>query len=176
MNKKRLSSILLLLVCVFEVFSVDVASVPVEFTADQGWNVGISRNMVSSTIKPEESFVNNTVNFTPSSDFKSYSTGIFYIYLQSFTADPLTVSINASVLSNNNGSTISYTNSGSNTKDFKESGYKGVIFKTDTISKPTTYNIALNLSIPVGALDNNNQVPSGKYTGKIEVTVSSNGG
>lgn len=176
MIKKRLSFILLLLVCVFEVFSVDVASVPVEFTSDKGWNVGISRNMVSSTIKPEESFVNNTVNFTPSSDFKNYSTGTFYIYLQSFTAAPLTVSIEASDLSNNNGSTISYTNSGSNTKDFEGSGDDGVIFSTAKIEKPTTYNIALNLSIPVDALDNNNQVPSGKYTGTIKVTVSSNGG
>lgn len=176
MIKKRLSFILLLLVCVFEVFSVDVASVPVEFTSDKGWNVGISRNMVSSTIKPEESFVNNTVNFTPSSDFKNYSTGTFYIYLQSFTAAPLTVSIKTSDLSNDKGDTISYTNSGSNTKDFKKSGYEGNIFKTGTISKPTTYNIALNLSIPVGALDNSNQVPSGEYSGTITVTVSSNGG
>lgn len=147
------------------------ASIPVEFTAEERVNVGISKNMVIGTLKPETDYTE--IHFTPSTDFLSYTTGTFYIYIQSFTPKPLTVYIKAPSLVNETSSTsVEYTNNGSNTKEFEKSSNESIkILTTEGINEPTTYNLALNLNIPI---NEETMFADDKYTQTVTVTVEWN--
>lgn len=184
--KKKL--IIVLLLSFFEISTLLgvsnlVASIPVEFTAGISYNIGLSKNMVSGTIKPGvDSFYDTatkiyTVPFSPSSDFQYYTTGTFYIYFQSFVTSKVTIKVVPNLLeckkTDGTTSSLGYKNTGSNTKNFTVSAdnigdtvtlYE--IAKRDANSLPTVYNMALNLNIPVSDVKE-----EGTYTGEIKVIV-----
>ena len=153
----------------------DAPSTRVEFTVGLTHNIGFSsRDFSGSTIKPSEEYeiTGDTIAFDNiSEDFMSYTTDIFYFYLQVFTTEPVKAVIGSHpALSSTGASSVHYTNLG-------YSGYSGSAMTTEAVlvdetgvdtTIPRPYFRALQFSVPVSSVTGNN-----KYTSSLMVTVSS---
>lgn len=170
--KKILLLIIIIIFVLFSLFAEIKARVPVGFTSGMTHNIGFSTSRVSGSMKPDTDLgtADNPVTFSVSSDFSSYTTGPFYMYLQLFTTYPVRVKIsNATPLKNKTNDGIGYTNSGSNTS----TAFSGV--DADKIeplleeepgkyTMPRTYNFEFNFSVPVEAIKSTSE-----YTGTITI-------
>ena len=136
------------------VFSIDVASIPVEFTSDKTHNIGFSYSLVSGSIEPSNVLEN--IEFVVSNDFQNYSTGPFYLFLQVFTPYRLKISIEATPLTSGT-ETLGYLNSASgsssNFGEVSANGFtKNILFEepdSANLKYPRTYNIEFNLNVPI---------------------------
>lgn len=175
--KKILLFIIIIIFVSFSLFADIKARVPVGFTSGKTHNIGFSTSRVSGSMEPDTKL--ETVTFSVSSDFSSYTTGPFYMYLQLFTVDPVKVSMKATMLSDG-VNYIGYTNSGSNTSDFRgvdaESDQKdiGLFTEPDPTSDsgytmPRTYNFEFNFSVPVEAIKSTSEY-KGTITIGLEMT------
>lgn len=179
--KKILLLIIIIIFVSFSLFAEIKARVPVGFTSGKTHNIGFSTSRVSGSMKPDTDLgtADNPVTFSVSSDFSSYTTGPFYMYLQLFTTYPVSVKIsNATPLKNKTNDGIGYTNSGSNTStDFSgvdaESDQKDIELFTEPdptsdsgYTMPRTYNFEFNFSVPVEAIKSTSE-----YTGTITIAL-----
>lgn len=168
--KKILLLIIIIIFVSFSLLAEIKARVPVGFTSGRTHNIGFSTSRVSGSMEPDTKL--ETVTFSVSSDFSSYTTGPFYMYLQLFTTYPVRVKISkATPLLINKTNGIGYTNSGSNTSSFKRveassDSEKISLFEESKISytMPRTYNFEFNFSVPVEAIKSTSE-----YTGTITI-------
>ena len=175
MMKKILLFIIIIIFVSFSLFAEIKARVPVGFTSGRTHNIGFSTSRVSGSMEPDTKL--ETVTFSVSSDFSSYTTGPFYMYLQLFTVEPVKVSMEATMLSDG-VNYIGYTNSGSNTStDFSgvdaESDQKDIELFTEPkptsgsgYTMPRTYNFEFNFSVPVEAIKSTSE-----YKGTISIKL-----
>lgn len=174
--KRIITLLALILFFTSFLFSVEVATIPVEFTAGITHNIGFSKSMVSGSIDPGSAI--DSVEFTVSSDFTNYTTGIFYMYLQLFTDSAVSVYIASNplkevVADGQSGTAIGFSNTGSNTSSrfgsIKATGFsRDLLFEeanADT-SYPRTYNFEFNLTVPI-----NNVVVGSSYSGVITISL-----
>lgn len=175
MMKKILLFIIIIIFVSFSLLAEIKARVPVGFTSGRTHNIGFSTSRVSGSMEPDTKL--ETVTFSVSSDFSSYTTGPFYMYLQLFTVEPVKVSMEATMLSDG-VNYIGYTNSGSNTlPDFRgvdaESDQKDIELFTEPnptsgsgYTMPRTYNFEFNFSVPVEAIKSTSE-----YKGTISIKL-----
>ncbi len=168
--KKILLFIIIIIFVSFSLFADIKARVPVGFTSGRTHNIGFSTSRVSGSMEPDTEL--ETVTFSVSSDFSSYTTGPFYMYLQLFTTYPVRVKISKATPLRNKTNMIGYTNSGSNTSSFK-----GVGASSESVEKffeesetsyemPRTYNFEFNFFVPVEAIKSTSE-----YTGTITIAL-----
>ena len=168
--KKILLFIIIIIFVSFSLFAEIKARVPVGFTSGKTHNIGFSTSRVSGSMEPDTKL--ETVTFSVSSDFSSYTTGPFYMYLQLFTTYPVRVKISKATPLKNETNEIGYTNSGSNTSSFE-----GVGASSESVEKffeesetsykmPRTYNFEFNFSVPVEAIKSTSE-----YTGTITIAL-----
>lgn len=175
MMKKILLFIIIIIFVSFSLLAEIKARVPVGFTSGRTHNIGFSTSRVSGSMEPDTKL--ETVTFSVSSDFSSYTTGPFYMYLQLFTVKPVEVSImEATRLFGGDNNYIGYTNSGSNTStDFSgvdaESDQKDIGLFTEPkptsgsgYTMPRMYNFEFNFSVPVDDIKSTSE-----YTGTIKI-------
>ena len=168
MMKKILLFIIIIIFVSFSLLAEIKARVPVGFTSGRTHNIGFSTSRVSGSMEPDTKL--ETVTFSVSSDFSSYTTGPFYMYLQLFTTYPVRVKIsNATPLKNKTNDEIGYTNSGSNTSTafsgVDADKIKPLLEETEKkYTMPRTYNFEFNFSVPVEAIKSTSE-----YTGTIKI-------
>ena len=153
-----------------------VDQVSVEFTVDRTHNVGFSSiDIGTSTIEPADEFklTGSTIEFDKvSDDFRSYTTGPFYFYLQLFTTDKVRAVITAHPALN---STLHYTNSGYSGFTGSAMSGEAVLVAESEIADvntdiPRPYCRMLELNVPVSSVE-----PNTDYTSYITVTISVDG-
>lgn len=155
-----------------EMVVYDAPSTRVEFTVGLTHNIGFSsRDFSGSTIKPSEEYeiTGDTIAFDNiSEDFMSYTTDIFYFYLQVFTTDPVKAVVSSHPALSSSSGSVHYTNLG-------YSRYSGSAMTTEAVlvdeigvdtSVPRPYFRALQFSVPVDAVTNT------RYSSSLTVTVS----
>ena len=168
--KKILLLIIIIIFVSFSLLAEIKARVPVGFTSGKTHNIGFSTSRVSGSMEPDTKL--ETVTFSVSSDFSSYTTGPFYMYLQLFTTYPVRVKISKATPLKNETNEIGYTNSGSNTSSFEgcgassESVEKFFEESETSYEMPRTYNFEFNFSVPVEAIKSTSE-----YTGTITIAL-----
>ena len=168
MMKKILLFIIIIIFVSFSLLAEIKARVPVGFTSGRTHNIGFSTSRVSGSMEPDTKL--KTVTFSVSSDFSSYTTGPFYMYLQLFTVEPVKVSMEATML-NDGVNYIGYTNSGSNTSaafsgvdEVNQNNIELFTESEESYTMPRTYNFEFNFSVPVEAIKSTSD-----YTGTITI-------
>ena len=170
--KKILLFIIIIIFVSFSLFAEIKARVPVGFTSGMTHNIGFSTSRVSGSMKPDTDLgtADNPVTFSVSSDFSSYTTGPFYMYLQLFTVEPVKVSIVKATRLSDGSDYIGYTNSGSNTSTafsgVDDDNIKPLLEETGTYDMPRTYNFEFNFSVPVEAIKSTSE-----YKGTISIKL-----
>ena len=157
---RRILVSIYMFVFTISLFAVEVASIPVEFTAGRTHNIGFSESMLSSTIAPESSL--ESVSFSVDSDFLYYSTGPFYMYLQLFTPYRVRVYIEATALTGDNVSSLGYENIGNTSLNFgtvdASDGFKKSVLYEEQPSEqgeekqPRTHNFEFSLRLPISEI------------------------
>ena len=172
--KKILLFIIIIIFVSFSLLAEIKARVPVGFTSGRTHNIGFSTSRVSGSMEPDTKL--ETVTFSVSSDFSSYTTGPFYMYLQLFTVEPVEISIEKATRLSDGSDYIGYTNSGSNTSSFKrvEASSESVekfFEESETSYKiPRTYNFEFNFSVPVDDIKSTSE-----YKGTITIGLETIG-
>lgn len=173
--KKILLFIIIIIFVSFSLLAEIKARVPVGFTSGRTHNIGFSTSRVSGSMEPDTKL--ETVTFSVSSDFSSYTTGPFYMYLQLFTVEPVEISIEKATRLSDGSDYIGYTNSGSNTSSFKrveassDSGETSLFKESEEDYRmPRMYNFEFNFSVPVDDIKSTSE-----YKGTITIGLETIG-
>ena len=178
-RRHRIAAFLLCIVLSAGIFAADddnVFSIPVTFSANTGVNVGFSRKYVDTVVK--ETATLPEIPFVIDSFDDVLRTETFYFYVQVYVPDRIRISVDEigplHGMEDSN-EVLHWVNEGEsqNLIPGSENPPAGPVItedgSTDT-NKPRVYNIGMNLSIPIAAL-NEGQKTSTEYSATLSFKV-----